>query len=73
MKIEFENVIRKLSFLCRLQDIKTARINPCSWSSANLEKYEELTLQGPLKLENTFSEIFRIKFFAFNIKWTQWS
>ena len=31
MKIEFENSIRRLSFLCRLTDIKTAWINP--WTS----------------------------------------
>ena len=29
MKIEFENSIRRLSFLCRLPDIKIAWINPC--------------------------------------------
>ena len=29
MKIKFENSIRRLSFLCRLQDIKIAWINPC--------------------------------------------
>ena len=28
MKIEFENTIRKLIFLCSLPDIKTAQINP---------------------------------------------
>ena len=33
MKIEFENTIRRLSFLCRLPDIKIAWINPrCSIS-----------------------------------------
>ena len=30
MKIEFENSIRRLSFLCRLLDIKIAWTNPCS-------------------------------------------
>ena len=29
MKIEFENSIRRLSFLCCLADIKIAWINPC--------------------------------------------
>ena len=29
MKIEFENSIRRLSFLCRLTGIKIAWINPC--------------------------------------------
>ena len=29
MKIEFENSVRRLSFLCRLPDIKIAWINPC--------------------------------------------
>ena len=29
MKIEVENSIRRLSFLCRLPDIKFAWINPC--------------------------------------------
>ena len=29
MKIEFQNSIRRSSFLCRLPDIKIARINPC--------------------------------------------
>ena len=29
MKIQFENSIRRLSFLCRLRDIKIAWINPC--------------------------------------------
>ena len=28
MKIEFQNSIRRLSFLCRLPDIKIAWINP---------------------------------------------
>ena len=28
MKIEFENSIRKLGFLCHLQDIKNASIDP---------------------------------------------
>ena len=28
MKTEFENKIRRLSFLCRLMDIKIAWINP---------------------------------------------
>ena len=31
MKIEFENVITRLSFLCRLPDIKIAWINHCIW------------------------------------------
>ena len=29
MKIEFENSIRRLSFLCRLPDIKIAWVNLC--------------------------------------------
>ena len=29
MKIDFKNSIRRLSFLCRLPDIKIAWINPC--------------------------------------------
>ena len=29
MKIEFENSIKRLSFLCRLKDIKIAWLNPC--------------------------------------------
>ena len=28
---------------------------------------------SPTCLKNTFSEVFCIKFFAFNIKWTNWS
>ena len=33
MKIEIENSIRRLSFLCRLQDIETAWINLCDGDS----------------------------------------
>ena len=36
MKIEFENSIRRLSFLCRLTDIKIAWINP--WDGSVLEE-----------------------------------
>ena len=32
MKIEFENAIKKLRFLCCITDIKIAQINPCKWS-----------------------------------------
>ena len=34
MKIEFENSIRRLSFLCHLPDIKIALINP--WYIENM-------------------------------------
>ena len=40
------------------------------WSSANLRKYEKLTLLDPLKIH---CQVFRINFFTFNIKWTKWS
>ena len=35
MKIEFENLVRRLSFLCHLIDIKVAWINPRQYN--NLE------------------------------------
>ena len=36
VKIEFENSIRRFSFLCRLTDIKIVWINPCAGSSVCL-------------------------------------
>ena len=39
MKIGFENSARRLSFLCRLSDNKSARINPC------LEFFIDIILQ----------------------------
>ena len=42
MKIEFKNWIKRLSFLCRLPDIKIAWINPCL--VINLKKFFVLTL-----------------------------
>ena len=37
MKIDFENSTRRLSFLCRLPDIKIAWINLCPLHEVSLE------------------------------------
>ena len=41
MKIEFQNSIRRLSFLYRRPDIKTVRINPCDPLILKSETYPE--------------------------------
>ena len=44
MKIEFENSIRRLSFLCRQTDIKITWINPCRSSCVLSNIWDQIGL-----------------------------
>ena len=48
MKIEFENSMRRLNFLCSLMDIKIAWINPCVNIQENIAKQEKSERRGNL-------------------------
>ena len=43
--MKIENSIRRLSFLCRLPDIKIAWINPCTWS-LNIGQKSEFSVKS---------------------------
>ena len=49
MKIEFENSIRRFSFLRRLPDIKIAWINPCWWMTKTKYVSSKLLSEGSKK------------------------
>ena len=57
MKIEFENSVRRLSFLCHLPDIKIAWINPCKGNKKNEFSpfWESIGLMANLKLSERMS------------------
>ena len=55
MKIEFESLIRRLSFLCHIPDIKNACINPCQ---LNLLLIKLLSNYAPLKKSKSANKSF---------------
>ena len=61
MKIEFQNSVAKLSFLCRNTDIKIAWINPCKNSGIrkmSFENYQQLYLNRTT--QQLFLETFEV-------------
>ena len=50
---------------CWLKLIRLPIMIELKWLAQKTHSYRSL--------ENTYPEVFRIKFFAFNIKWTKWS
>ena len=59
MMIEFENSVRRLSFLCLVSDIKTAWINPWEWIKTLV------FLEAVLAIEKIWLVVFHLKLNGF--------